>query len=253
MDKQVVIEVIIIFLMIAYPFIFKFIDQYLSKKGEGQAIKEDSREIEYEKTKGQNLATKEDFEELTRQLESVKNEISFESQRKHDFINQRTERLVNILYIAEKLDGYNLLLFSCLYNKYAANRLIELIEEINETLLTLTHEVRMSWITVENDDLRKRTTSLIKTANDYSSFLCQVASNAATHLNNWNDYLKLAEKNDNSQKMLLAAIDSQNKLEALRQEFERYYKSNREPFYDSQIKYLSKLNFMFGSEFHLKA
>lgn len=70
---------------------------YFSKKGENVAIVEDSRNISYESKKGENLATKEDIEELTRRIELVKNEISFENQRKHDFINQRTNRLLNIL------------------------------------------------------------------------------------------------------------------------------------------------------------
>lgn len=57
-----------------------------------------SRKKAYNEEKGKNLATKEDIDEITEIIESVKNEISFESQRKHTFIEQRTNRFVNVLY-----------------------------------------------------------------------------------------------------------------------------------------------------------
>lgn len=63
-------------------------------KGKNAAQKEDIRDIQYESKKGANLATKEDIKEITEQIETVKNEVSFENQRKHEFIKERTERLL---------------------------------------------------------------------------------------------------------------------------------------------------------------
>lgn len=45
---------------------------YNKKKGENLAMKEDSRDINYEGEKGKNLATKEDIADITRRIESVK-------------------------------------------------------------------------------------------------------------------------------------------------------------------------------------
>lgn len=45
---------------------------YNKKKGENLAVKEDSRDINYEGEKGKNLATKEDIADITRRIESVK-------------------------------------------------------------------------------------------------------------------------------------------------------------------------------------
>lgn len=45
---------------------------YNKKKGENQALKEDSSDINYEGEKGKNLATKEDIAQITQQIESVK-------------------------------------------------------------------------------------------------------------------------------------------------------------------------------------
>lgn len=52
---------------------FLFWEGYNKKKGENQALKEDSRDINYEGEKGKNLATKEDIAQITQQIESVKN------------------------------------------------------------------------------------------------------------------------------------------------------------------------------------
>lgn len=45
---------------------------YNKKKGENRAMKEDSREVNYEGEKGKNLATKQDIADITRRIESVK-------------------------------------------------------------------------------------------------------------------------------------------------------------------------------------
>lgn len=47
-------------------------ESYNKKKGEHLAMKEDSRDINYEVEKGKNLATKEDIADITRRIESVK-------------------------------------------------------------------------------------------------------------------------------------------------------------------------------------
>ncbi|MDL2309801.1 hypothetical protein LJC39_01615 [Parabacteroides sp. OttesenSCG-928-B22] len=244
-------KLLVFLAVLAYPFLFKFLEYYFSKKGEGLAIKEDAREIKYEETKGENLATKEDIEDLTRKIETVRNEISFENQRKHEFINQRTDRLTKVLYLTEKLNNYQSILLFSLYNKYSAPRLLKLIEEINETLLLFIHESRMLWITVKDDDLSKRITNLIKTAQEYASFMCYIASCAAACMADWNDYLELAKNNDNNKTILSSAIESKSNLESVKQDFENGIQSRKDALHDCQIKYLSKLNILFGSDFHL--
>lgn len=52
--------------------VFLFWEGYNKKKGENQALKEDSRDINYEGEKGKNLATKEDIAQITQQIESIK-------------------------------------------------------------------------------------------------------------------------------------------------------------------------------------
>jgi hypothetical protein len=248
-----IFDIIIIVLLILYPFISKFVERYFVQKGENIARIEDSREIQYEIKKGENLATKEDIEEITKQIETVKSEISFENQRKHEFINQRTNRLLEILFLTEKLNEYQNILMFTLYDKNSSIRLLTLIEQINETLLKFTHECRIVFVTVHDEDLTNRITTLIKNAQDYSTFMCYIASNASSHLVNWKDYLDIANKYGDDKTILNKAIESQEKVASIREEFEEEISKKQKVLYDSQIKYMSKLNLMFGSDFHLKS
>lgn len=210
------------------------------------------RDIQYETKKGENVATKEDIEGITAQIEKVKNEISFENQRRHEFIKQRTERLLKILYLTEKLNEQQGILLYNLYDKHSSQRLLSLIEQINGTLLSFLHECRIIYVTVEDEDLNKRISQLIEDAQVYAGYMCFIASNASSHLTNWKDFLDLAGKNDNATQLLNEAIKSQNSVEQIRKEFENNINSKKEALYDSQIKYLSKLNLLFDRDFHLK-
>lgn len=71
-------------------------------------------------------------------------------------------------------------------------------------------------------------------------------------MTNWKDFLDLAEKHNGATQLLNEAIKSQNSVEQIRKEFDNNINSKKEALYDSQIKYLSKLNLLFGSDFHLK-
>ena len=83
-------NILLIVLLIVYPFIFKLIERYFAQKGANMAQKEDMRDIQYEAKKGEILATKEDLNDINIQIETIRNTISFASQRKHDNIQDST-------------------------------------------------------------------------------------------------------------------------------------------------------------------
>ena len=244
--------VLIISLIIIFHLILRFTEQFFVQKGGNIAQKEDCREINYESKKGENLATKEDIEEITKQIETIKSEISFENQRKHEFINQRTQRLLEILFLTEKLNEYHNILMFTLYDKNSSSRLHTLIEQINDTLLKLTHEYRITFVTTNDEDLNKRISELIENSQKYSIFMCYIASNASSYLDNWNYLLDIANKNDGNSTILKKINESKNSLEIIRKEFEDGIVEKQNKLYDSQIKYMSKLNLLFGRDFHLK-
>ena len=156
------------------------------------------------------------------------------------------------MYLTEKLNEQQRTLLYILYDKHSSQRLLSLIEQINGTLLSFLHECRIIFVTVVDKDLISRISKLIEDAQNYANYMCYIASNASSHMTNWKDFLDLAEKHNDATQLLNEATKSQNSVEQIRKEFENNINSKKETLYDSQIKYLSKLNLLFGSDFHLK-
>lgn len=224
---------------------------YFSKKGENAALKEDSRDISYEAKKGENLATKEDIEELTQRIEKVKNEISFENQRKHEFIIQQTNRLLKILHNTEKLNEYQAILLFALYDFNSSERLIKLIEQINETLLEFIHDGRIVHTTINDNDWNSIITDLTQTAQDYANYMCYIASNSANQMKSRAAIFKVGIEKNNTE-LLKQVEDYKNNIVKIRTEFEENIDEKRQALYNFQIKYLAKLNIFFESDFHIK-
>ena len=138
-----------------------------------------SRKKAYNEEKGKNLATKEDIDEITEIIESVKNEISFESQRKHTFIEQRTNRFVNVLYLVELLQMYSNQLSCYLYDKHATEKLSKITNDINSTMLNLTHDIRLIKITIgKNSGITQQIDNILESSKEYTNFLVYIAKNA---------------------------------------------------------------------------
>lgn len=241
----------VFFLLVVFAVLQNLVEHYFSQKGKNIAQKEDMREIQYESKKGENLATKEDLKEITEQIETVKNEISFENQRKHEFIKERTERLLKILGLTEELNEYEELLFYTLYDIHSSVRLIKIVENINKTLLVLIHECRIAFVSVDDKELITLIEHLQNQAKPYASFMCRIASNALSLFSDRIKFLELSEKYKNKD-LLSKAIDCQNKANQVRKEFEEDIKDKKKALYEAQMGYLSKLNILFDSKFYLR-
>lgn len=111
-----------------------FLPSYFKRKGENKANKEDATDLAYLEEKGKNLATKEDIEELTKTLESVRQEVSFANQRQHNIIEARNKCLFEILECATNLDNYKSLLLVYSRNLSMRDNLIDLLQQTNQTI-----------------------------------------------------------------------------------------------------------------------
>ena len=227
-------------------------ESYNKKKGENLAMKEDSRDINYEGEKGKNLATKEDIAQITKEIESVKNEISFESQRKHTFIEQRTNRYIEILHLAEELQLYKNQLLYYLYDKNSVEKLSTLINEANKTFLRLLHENRILMASTDDEYTIKRSNNLVSSSQQYVVFLCYIASNAISHLSNWKIYFDLANESKENSELSKMATDSLLQLSKTRKEYEDKISEKEKKLYNDMVEYLSALNKLFKQEFYLK-
>ena len=150
---------------------------------------------EYEAEKGRNIATKEDIEEITKQIETVKNEISFVSQRKKDYIVERKRHLLNLLYYAEKIsNGQNSLHFyarSCSEYEF----LYTLIDRINETSLDMTHEFHILITEYEDFENEKIISNIIDNCSLLAVEIITTAHNAALTIKEAQNCFEQAKNN----------------------------------------------------------
>lgn len=96
-----IIDGIILFLVLCIGVYMIFLKRHMQRMADLFT----ERALAYEAEKGKNYATKEDIEGITKQIETVKNEISFTTQRKKDYIVERKRHLFNLLYYAEKISN----------------------------------------------------------------------------------------------------------------------------------------------------
>ena len=109
---------------------------FYAKKRIEQGLK---RETSYESEKGKNIATKEDIEAITEKIETVKNEISYEKHRNHEFVKEREKRLLNIFFYAEAVANAVNRLYVYGHNTNDTKRVHELIDDIAKNALLICH------------------------------------------------------------------------------------------------------------------
>lgn len=114
---------------------------YNKKKGENLAMKEDSREINYEGEKGKNLATKEDIADITRKIELVKDSYNKALEAHKIELQKEFESHKYIMNLCLSMDEHviqRLMAFQKANSKYTVDRddteLIQSIQDLYEAL-----------------------------------------------------------------------------------------------------------------------
>ncbi len=127
---------------IAIVIVLQIVLTYLTKKVQNRADKEDAGKISYEQEHGKNLATKDDIDNIIKELEKVKAEVSLTEQRKHNLIEKRNENLLGVIKAAERMRLMKFQLSTIITN-CDANSLKEIKHEINEILVSLRINVQL--------------------------------------------------------------------------------------------------------------
>lgn len=142
MPSWILDVIILIFLGFLGLLFYKTLPAYAAKKGENRADKEDAGKISYEQEHGRNLATKDDIDNIIKELEKVKAEVSLTEQRKHNLIEKRNENLLGVIEAAERMRLMKVQLSTVMIN-CDANSLKEIKHKINEILVSLRINVQL--------------------------------------------------------------------------------------------------------------
>lgn len=173
-----VLEVLLFFVFLCIGVLCIFLERHAKRIADTFT----ERHLAYEAEKGKNYATKEDIEGITKQIETVKNEISYTTQRKNDYIVERKRHLFNLLYYAEKIsNGQNSLqLYARSSSEFKA--LSVLIDRTNDTILEMIHEFHILFVEYEGFEKEKVISNLVDNCSFLVAEIVTVAHNAAIAL-----------------------------------------------------------------------
>lgn len=173
-----------------------WIEAFSKRKGENAADIDDNRAKNYEAEKGKNLATKEDIEQITKSIEQIKNEISYENLRKHNAIQERERRFLNVLHIAESIQMQQAMVFYSMYQVENADIMRDSIKETNTLLMELDHEYRLILASYKDVKALQNLEEMVKHLRTYAIEICVAASNAATYMTSWKSYMDMFMQNN---------------------------------------------------------
>lgn len=221
-----------------------WVEAFSKRKGENAADIDDNREKYYEAEKGKNLATKEDIEQITKSVEQIKNEISYENLRKHNAIQERERRFLNVLHIAENIQMQQALVFYSMYQVENASVMMNAIKETNRLLVDLNHEYRLIIASYRDLKALENLDELVQNLRPYAMEICVAASNAASFMTSWRSFMDMFMQNTDSSikttAMQQAAINK-NSLDQYREELAFENKDKVANAISDYVVFLSRL------------
>lgn len=180
----------IVILIIAFG--LHWLVAYFTKKGSNNADKEDMHDISYKSKKGSNIADEED-------------QIS----------QTQKERLIRILYLAEKINqtiGKYVLYF---YDYTERLKFDRLVEELNSLLTDVYHEQRLANLFLPKEE-QELLDNLLTYLSGITVELSTNATNAASRITLYNEYLQLARENKDAEQFYWKeAIKVKNQLDEI--------------------------------------
>lgn len=189
---------ILLILVILMQACLLLLGAFSKRKGENAADIDDNREKYYEAEKGKNLATKEDIEQITKSIETIKNEISYENLRKHNAIQERERRFLNVLHIAEGIQMQQAMVFFTMHQMENTSVMSNAIKETNMLLMELNHEYRLIITSYKDVGSLKNLTTLVEHLRTYATEISVAATNACTFMSSWKSYMDMFMQNSDS-------------------------------------------------------
>lgn len=192
-------EIVLLIIVLSIQLGLLWMVVFSKRKGENAADIDDNREKYYEAEKGKNLATKEDIEQITKSIEQIKNEVSYENLRKHNAIQEREKRFLNVLHIAEKIQMEQVMVFLSMYQVENAAMMTDVIKVTNNLLVELNHEYRLILSSYKDTGALQNLNSLVEHLRPYASEICIAATNAASFMISWRGNMDMfMQHNDES-------------------------------------------------------
>ncbi len=205
-----------------------FLSAYLAKKGKNTADIEDGKKLTEQSELGRNLATKKDIEEITQKIETVKNELSYSSLRRHEYLMEKKQHIIKVLEKSEQLTAYKETLRHLLYNTSGRELVQQLIENIQRTTAECIHETRMVNLMHEEGSINQKASAVQDVVQPFNVFMVNVATTYLIKLNSLKNIVDSSSKE---------AVEIKRDMKALRDEYERDLKETHDSLDNARISY----------------
>lgn len=242
---------ILLILVILMEACLIWMQAFSKQKGENAADIDDNREKYYEAEKGKNLATKEDIEQITASIESIKNEISYENLRKHNAIQERERRFLNVLHIAESMQMQQAMVFYSMYQVENASVMINAIKETNKLLMELNHEYRLIISSYKDTSSLENLNSLVTCLRPYATEICVAATNAASFMTSWKSFMDMFLQNSDSSVRTTALQQAAVNKEGLEQYRDKLIFDEKDKVVNAISDYVVFLSRLFKVDFNI--
>lgn len=243
--------ILLLVLVILMQAAILWIEAFSRRKGENAADIDDNRKKYYEAEKGKNLATKEDIEQITKSIENIKNEISYENLRKHNAIQERERRFLNVLHIAESIQMQQSIVYFSMYQVENASVMSDAIKETNKLLMELNHEYRLILSSYKDKKALQNLNTLVERLRPYATEICIAATNAATFMTSWKGYMDMFLQNSDSSVKTIALQQAATYKEGLVKYSEKLVFEEKDKVADAISDYVVFLSRLFKVDFNI--
>lgn len=241
------INIVLLLLNIILFGLFAFYQNYCKKLADLVTAKDEA----FEKEKGKLDATKEAVDSVLKELEQMKASVSLEEQRKHEFINERNKKLMNILRYSEQVNLSKQILLTAINNE-SLERMKELQNTLNSTVLDLRSDLMHLVIFHE------------KIGNDHSvtefgDKIFLLATEVAVRISNAMSLLETQQRQfeyamslpDGKEKVswMALSVNTKNQLAAMKTD--THY-DGHEGYEEAQTNYMTFLSQLYNSDVFLK-
>ena len=210
-----------------------------------------AREHEYEKEKGKYDALNDSMQSILKEFEQMKSAISLEEQRKHNWIESRNQKLINLIRYSETINVGKARLMTALNNE-SKTELEKLQVDINSAIVNL----RVDSLTIMgvNPEINDHSVTAFTDAVFYlGNEVLERISNALSLLESYKKTLNHALTLPDGQerlKWMQKALDNKNGLIEMKND--TTYNSHI-GYEDKETQYLIYLRKIFGNGIVLKA
>lgn len=229
--------------------IFLIWEGYNKKKGENLAMKEDSRDINYEGEKGKNLATKEDIAQITKEIESVKNEISAKKQRETEYLYKRNECFVNYLNCLDELDLYRMKISRISNTLGNPDVSYQYLCDLENYILQRSKLFRLLIIYNPNKEAEEELYRIYNTSNKLSNFLYSIVFRFYNVNITYSNLIQNHFKSDSYKRKI---VDTEEKAKKIINEYNDNIQDLQKDYLEAVDGFNVYLEYFFDRKLHLE-